>query len=53
MQQKAQPEIFDKAYTGMGAEGGGVVGMLEVIESDFARLESDTKASEASAQKET
>merc|ERR1719240_2137149 len=26
--------------------------MLEVIQSDFARLESDTKASEASAQKE-
>ena len=26
--------------------------MLEVIESDFARLEADTKASEASAQKE-
>ena len=47
-----EPEIFDKAYTGMGAEGGGVVGMLEVIESDFARLESDTKASEATAQKE-
>jgi len=52
VQQKAEPEIFDKAYTGMGAEGGGVVGMLEVIESDFARLESDTKASEATAQKE-
>ena len=26
--------------------------MLEVIESDFARLEADTKAAEASAQKE-
>jgi len=47
-----QPEVFDKEYKGMGAEGGGVVGMLEVIESDFARLESDTKAAEASAQKE-
>jgi cell division septum initiation protein DivIVA len=47
-----EPEIFDKPYQGMGAEGGGVVGMLEVIESDFARLESDTKASEATAQKE-
>merc|ERR1719215_1664585 len=47
-----QPEIFDKPYTGMQAEGGGVVGMLEVIESDFARLEADTKASEATAQKE-
>jgi len=47
-----QPEIFDKPYTGMAAEGGGVIGMLEVIESDFARLEADTKASEATAQKE-
>merc|ERR1712080_195477 len=37
---------------GMGGEAGGVVGMLEVIESDFARLESDTKAAEATAQKE-
>jgi predicted nuclease with TOPRIM domain len=52
VQQKADPEIFDSAYKGMGAEGGGVVGMLEVIESDFARLESDTKASEATAQKQ-
>jgi len=47
-----QPEIFDKEYKGMQSENGGVVGMLEVIESDFARLESDTKASEATAQKE-
>merc|ERR1719253_1861969 len=46
------PPIFDKPYTGMGDENGGVVGMLEVIESDFARLEADTKASEAAAQKE-
>jgi len=47
-----QPEIFDSSYKGMQSENGGVVGMLEVIESDFARLESDTKAAEASAQKE-
>jgi len=47
-----QPEIFDSPYKGMQSENGGVVGMLEVIESDFARLESDTKASEATAQKE-
>jgi len=50
--QKAEPAIFDSPYKGMGAEGGGVVGMLEVIESDFARLESETKAAEATAQKE-
>jgi len=47
-----QPEIFDSPYTGMQAENGGVVGMLEVIESDFARLEADTTAAEAAAQKE-
>jgi len=47
-----QPEIFDKPYKGMQSENGGVVGMLEVIESDFARLESETKAAEATAQKE-
>merc|ERR1719405_133128 len=52
VQQKAEPETFDKPYKGMGGESGGVVGMLEVIESDFARLESETKAAEATAQKE-
>jgi len=47
-----QPEIFDAPYTGMQSESGGVVGMLEVIESDFARLESETEAAERIAQKE-
>jgi len=51
-QQPEAPEIFDKPYKGMGAESGGVVGMLEVIESDFARLETDTKSSEVTAQTE-
>merc|ERR1719199_1215782 len=51
-QQPEAPETFDKPYKGMGGESGGVVGMLEVIESDFARLEADTKASEANAQRE-
>merc|ERR1711957_209402 len=51
-QQPASPEIFDSAYKGMQSENGGVIGMLEVIESDFARLEADTKAAEATAQKE-
>merc|ERR1711994_14152 len=50
--QQEPPAIFDSPYKGMQAENGGVVGMLEVIESDFARLEADTKAAEASAQKE-
>jgi len=51
-QQPEAPEIFDSSYKGMQAENGGVVGMLEVIESDFARLEADTKAAEATSQKE-
>jgi len=42
------PAVFDEAYTGMGASSGGVIGMLEVIQSDFARLESDTTSSEVS-----
>merc|ERR1719145_144633 len=51
-QQPVAPEIFDSPYKGMQAESGGVVGMLEVIESDFARLEAETRAAEATAQKE-
>merc|ERR1711920_996980 len=50
--QQPAPEIFDTEYKGMQSENGGVVGMLEVIESDFARLEADTKASELAAQKD-
>ncbi|CAK0887833.1 unnamed protein product, partial [Prorocentrum cordatum] len=33
------PEMYKSSYQGMGGEAGGVVGMLEVIETDFARLE--------------
>jgi len=44
------PETFDKAYTGMQGASGGVIGMLEVIESDFARLEANTVSSEEGAQ---
>merc|ERR1711871_1193382 len=47
-----QPEIFDQPYTGMGGAAGGVVGMLEVIESDFARVQAETNAAEAAAVKE-
>eukprot|EP00933_Yihiella_yeosuensis_P045738 TRINITY_DN41158_c0_g1_i1.p1 TRINITY_DN41158_c0_g1~~TRINITY_DN41158_c0_g1_i1.p1 ORF type:complete len:681 (-),score=230.67 TRINITY_DN41158_c0_g1_i1:49-2091(-) len=50
---KEAPEVFgDEPYTGMGGAQGGVVGMMEVIESDFARLEAETTAEEAAAQKE-
>mmetsp|Transcript_7880 Transcript_7880/g.18251 ORF Transcript_7880/g.18251 Transcript_7880/m.18251 type:complete len:683 (+) Transcript_7880:52-2100(+) len=40
------PEIFDGgSYTGM--ENGGVTALLEILESDFARMETETKAEEA------
>lgn len=42
------PETFDKPYTGMMPEGGGIVGFLEVILSDMDRLEQETTASEDS-----
>merc|ERR1719213_426804 len=51
-QQPEAPEVFDEPYKGMGAESGGVVGMLEVIESDFARLAADTDAAETAAAQE-
>merc|ERR1712194_393378 len=51
-QQPVAPEIFDAPYKGMQGENGGVVGMLEVIQSDIARLEADTAAAEAAAQKQ-
>merc|ERR1719387_71950 len=44
------PELEDGGYTGMG--NGGVMGMLEVIESDFARLLAETTASEAEGAEE-
>jgi len=41
------PETFAAPYKGMLPEGGNVVSFLEVILSDFARLETDTSTSEA------
>mmetsp|Transcript_19101 Transcript_19101/g.42235 ORF Transcript_19101/g.42235 Transcript_19101/m.42235 type:complete len:662 (-) Transcript_19101:48-2033(-) len=49
---KQEPETFDEPYKGMQSESTGVIGMLEVIQSDFTRLEADTKASEAAASDE-
>jgi len=51
-QQPTPPPIFDSPYKGMQSESGGVIGMIEVIEADFARLEADTSAAEEAAQKE-
>jgi len=53
-QKKKQtpPPIFEGPYKGMQGMKGGVVSMLEVIESDFARVESETAAAEATAEKE-
>ncbi|CAK0903489.1 unnamed protein product [Prorocentrum cordatum] len=45
---KQVPEMAE--YRGMS--GGGVIGLLEVIQTDFMRLEADTKAAEAQAAKE-
>merc|ERR1719456_1748156 len=44
-------QTFGKKYTGQQDEAGGVMAMLEVILSDFANLEADTKANEAAGQK--
>merc|ERR1719517_339194 len=44
------PETFTKPYKGMLPEGGNVVDFLEVILTDFVRLESETSTSEASEQ---
>jgi len=46
------PATFNKPYTGMGGASGGVIGMLEVIQSDFARLESETSTAESEADEE-
>jgi len=51
-QLQQAPAIFgDTPYQGVG-ETGGVMAMLEVIVSDFARLESETRAAESQSEKE-
>merc|ERR1719223_516559 len=44
---KQVPEM--ETYKGMQGRGGGVMGMLEVIDSDFARVEAETQAAEVQA----
>jgi len=50
--QSDAPETFSEPYTGMGGESGGVIGMMEVIQSDFARLQAETEAAEEAAKAE-
>jgi prefoldin subunit 5 len=56
LQKASDPQIFesdaDDSYKGMQGRKDGVVGLLEVIESDFKRLEAETKAAEEAAVKE-
>jgi len=48
--EQTPPAIFgDTPYTGMGSASGGVIGMMEVIQSDFAKLEAETSAAEQAA----
>merc|ERR1719240_1908456 len=49
LQQKAAQVPEMKEYKGQGAASGGVVGMIEVILSDFTRLQADTTADEKQA----
>eukprot|EP00441_Pelagodinium_beii_P026977 CAMPEP_0197655894 /NCGR_PEP_ID=MMETSP1338-20131121/39731_1 /TAXON_ID=43686 ORGANISM="Pelagodinium beii, Strain RCC1491" /NCGR_SAMPLE_ID=MMETSP1338 /ASSEMBLY_ACC=CAM_ASM_000754 /LENGTH=681 /DNA_ID=CAMNT_0043231635 /DNA_START=80 /DNA_END=2125 /DNA_ORIENTATION=- len=47
------PEALEAGpYKGMGAESGGVIGLVEVIQSDFARLEAETTSAENTAASE-
>jgi len=41
-----------EAYQGAGAESGGIIGMMEVIQSDFERTISETNDNEAQAKQE-
>merc|ERR1719182_390901 len=41
-----------EAYQGAGAESGGIIGMMEVIQSDFERTISETQAAEKAAEAE-
>merc|ERR1711957_362099 len=38
--------LIQEPYKGMAAESGGIIGMLEVVLSDFARLEAETSSAE-------
>merc|ERR1719316_1001014 len=41
-----------EAYTGAGGESGGIIGMMEVIQSDFERTISETKEAEEQSEQD-
>lgn len=50
--QTPPPPIFDSPYNGQQGRNQGVIGLLEVIQSNFAQLEAETLKGEAAAQAE-
>jgi hypothetical protein len=44
-------QTFGDTYTGQQDQAGGVLALLEVVQSDFATLQADTEAAEAASQK--
>merc|ERR1719482_321962 len=48
---KAGMQTFGKTYKGNSESAGPILGLMEVIESDFANLEADTSAAEEVSQK--
>ena len=46
------PVTWDSAYQGQQGSATGIVGMIEVIQSDFVRLETETTSAESIASKE-
>lgn len=49
---KAGMQTYGATYQGQQDSAGGVLGMLDVIASDFANLQGDTESQEASAQRD-
>jgi len=47
---KAGMQTFGKSFQGQQDEAGGVLAMLDVVASDYANLQADTNADEATAQ---
>eukprot|EP00428_Durinskia_dybowskii_P061154 CAMPEP_0170382770 /NCGR_PEP_ID=MMETSP0117_2-20130122/15123_1 /TAXON_ID=400756 /ORGANISM="Durinskia baltica, Strain CSIRO CS-38" /LENGTH=730 /DNA_ID=CAMNT_0010638437 /DNA_START=45 /DNA_END=2234 /DNA_ORIENTATION=+ len=48
-QEPVEPKTWDSPYQGLHGDSTGVVGMLDVIHSDFARLQAETEVAEGDA----